>query len=438
MRLYVRHLFIVMLVGGYFFDYPLLQAVSLFLYSGAVLTEDTRAGTLRRLDVSTTFAFLLLLTSFSHFGALSGWFDTGDTWANYLIPEHLEKGLFVFSAGAVVSMEAMRYTMVSRGDYRIAYPRQSFFVSVLLVSLMLLVARHFGLLPSWGTVTSFVQLLVNGSIFLLAYMAHVENRMARIMTVVIYSTGLSLYAIQFSYLRMEIIVPWLAYFMGEVVARRQILRIHLVSKTILVVGLVVFPVLFTYLGKNRESLRGSERKLELALKEGTGLPRDEEGETLLSRLNVMGQMSNIVDLTERKGFYEGFTLRYFSFVFIPRFIWPEKPILDGGQWFAVEIGRSYYLPSGRAANSVNMTVPGEMYLNFGWSGLIAGCTLFGFFVSFIWNSVRGSDLISWAFRFYLLFLGMFSLGSDMMVIPQLMAYWLIYKTVTFFRTRLYA
>ncbi|MFO0266551.1 MAG: hypothetical protein ACK51D_06345, partial [Cyclobacteriaceae bacterium] len=81
---------------------------------------------------------------------------------------------------------------------------------------------------------------------------------------------------------------------------------------------------------------------------------------------------------------------------------------------------------------------GEMYLNFGWSGLMAGCTLFGFFVSFIWNSVRGSDLLSWAFRFYLLFLGMFSLGSDMMVIPQLMAYWLIYKTVTFFRTRLYA
>jgi hypothetical protein len=155
-------------------------------------------------------------------------------------------------------------------------------------------------------------------------------------------------------------------------------------------------------------------------------------------MNVLGQMSNVVDLTNRKGFYEGYTLRYYSFVFIPRFIWPDKPILDGGQWFAVEIGRSYYLPNGRAANSVNMTIPGEMFLNFGWIGLITGCFLFGYFIAFIWNSVRSNDLFSWAFRFYLLFLGMFSLGSDLMIIPQLVAYWLIYKFILFVRRNVYA
>jgi hypothetical protein len=433
-----RYLLVFGLVFGYFYQYHLVQIVSLFFYSVFILIEDFKGGVLRRLDISTSFAFLLMLTSISHFGALSLWFDTGLTWANYLKKDFLADGLFVFSIGSLVTMEAMRRAIAYSSEYQIDYRKRSFFVTVFVASVLLFVARHFRLLPSLGTITSFIELLINGSVFLLSYMAHKENGRTRILSVVIYVISLSFYAIQFSYLRMEIIIPWLAYFMGEIIARKRLLDLHLISKVIFTAGLLIFPVIFTYLGKNRERLRGSGEKLQLVLKQGTKFIDEGEGETLLSRMNVLGQMSNVVDLTNRKGFYEGYTLRYYSFVFIPRFIWPDKPILDGGQWFAVEIGRSYYLPNGRAANSVNMTIPGEMFLNFGWIGLITGCFLFGYFIAFIWNSVRSNDLFSWAFRFYLLFLGMFSLGSDLMIIPQLVAYWLIYKFILFVRRNVYA
>ena len=416
----------------------MIQILSLLLYSISILLSDFKSGVMIRLDISTTFAIMIFLTSISHLAALSPIFDIGKSWATYLVPQYLERGLFVFSLGSVIIMEALRRAIGKPVVFEFSQQRQGLFNVVLAIGVIVFILNHFRVLPLLGTISSFVGLLVNGSVFFLAFNAHSSISNFRVYLVVLFTTALSLYAIQFSYLRMEIITPWLAYFLGELLARRQIVRLHLVSKLVFFVGLIVFPVIFTYLGKNRSTLSGQKEKLEKVLKEGTRLDKTDDGETLLGRLNVLGQMSNVVNLTERKGFYNGYTLSYLSFVFIPRILWPDKPKLDGGQWFAVEIGRSYYLPNGRASNSVNMTVPGEMYLNFGFIGLVIGCILFGFFIGFIWNSVYGTDLLSWTFRFYLLFLGMFSLGSDMMVIPQLMAYWLIYKTVTFFRTRLYA
>jgi hypothetical protein len=204
-----------------------------------------------------------MLTSISHFGALSLWFDTGLTWANYLKKDFLADGLFVFSIGSLVTMEAMRRAIAYSSEYQIDYRKRSFFVTVFVASVLLFVARHFRLLPSLGTITSFIELLINGSVFLLSYMAHKENGRTRILSVVIYVISLSFYAIQFSYLRMEIIIPWLAYFMGEIIARKRLLDLHLISKVIFTAGLLIFPVIFTYLGKNRERLRGSGEKLQL-------------------------------------------------------------------------------------------------------------------------------------------------------------------------------
>lgn len=401
------------------------------MYSFSILRQDFRGGIVRRLDISTTFAMMIALTSFSHFLAISKLVDLGKAWATYLIPTYLDDGLFIFSLGSCVTMEFLRASVGSEILFSLLQKGYDFFGWAFATSLTVLTLNHFRLLPGLGTITSFAVLFVNGSVFLMAFVAHISENSGRIYVVAIYTAILSLYAIQFSYLRMEIITPWLAYFLGEVLARKKLVNLHLVSKVVLAVGIVIYPLIFTYLGKNRSELSGKNEKLELVLSEGTSTDQTGQGETFFGRLNVLGQMSNIVGLTEKKGFYNGYTLSYLSFVLIPRILWPEKPRLDGGQWFAVEIGRSYYQRDGRAANSINMTVPGEMYLNFGFAGLVVGCALFGIFVGYVWRSVSGCGLVSWTFRYYLLFLGMFSLGSDTMTIPQLIAFTLIYKALVF-------
>ncbi|MEQ8243525.1 hypothetical protein, partial [Fulvivirga sp.] len=316
---------------------PLIQVVALFIYSFSILVDDFKGGVVRRLDISTTFSVMLCLTSFSHFSAVAGGLiDSGQSWAKYLIAEHLEKGLFIFGLGSCIIMEVLRKTITTRKLYVFPGMNPSIFLWILVLSVIIFISKHFRVIPSLGTVSSFIVLIVNGSVFLLSYIAHKRNNLLRIYMVAGYAAVLSLYAIQYSYLRMEIVTPWLAYFLGEILARKRLMSLHMVSKIIFIAGLIIYPVIFTYLGENRASLAGKEEKLERVLREGT-TAGDAKDETLLGRLNVLGQMSNVVNLTEKRGFYDGYTLAYLSYVFIPRFLWPEKPMLDGGQWFAVEM-----------------------------------------------------------------------------------------------------
>lgn len=69
--------------------------------------------------------------------------------------------------------------------------------------------------------------------------------------------------------------------------------------------------------------------------------------------------------------------------FVPRIIWPEKPIMDGP-------GRSFYsLVTGRDGTSfLALSVFGDLYWQFGWIGVIVLCPLIGwFFSSLSWRSM---------------------------------------------------
>ena len=59
--------------------------------------------------------------------------------------------------------------------------------------------------------------------------------------------------------------------------------------------------------------------------------------------------------------------------FIPRAIWPSKPILYGP---ALDF---YRLLSGRAeaVSFLGLSIYGDLYLQFGWGGVFVGCILFG-------------------------------------------------------------
>ena len=82
--------------------------------------------------------------------------------------------------------------------------------------------------------------------------------------------------------------------------------------------------------------------------------------------------SMAVQFVDRTGFsMNGAELLNIFFSFIPRAIWPSKPIVSLGGWFNTEVY------GGGPNNAAAITVPGDFYLNFGWLGVPIGMLLYG-------------------------------------------------------------
>jgi oligosaccharide repeat unit polymerase len=76
-------------------------------------------------------------------------------------------------------------------------------------------------------------------------------------------------------------------------------------------------------------------------------------------------------------FQHGSTYARLIYLFIPRFVWQNKPI-DMGTWITMNLrGESNSLTSATATNF------GEMYLNFGYLGIILGSYILGFLLKVI-------------------------------------------------------
>jgi hypothetical protein len=77
---------------------------------------------------------------------------------------------------------------------------------------------------------------------------------------------------------------------------------------------------------------------------------------------------------EQEAFRRGSTLLVTALGFIPRAIWPEKPVGIGKDLTRYYVG-PYYEPT--EGYSVTVTLPADLYLNFGWVGVVLGGFLLG-------------------------------------------------------------
>jgi hypothetical protein len=156
---------------------------------------------------------------------------------------------------------------------------------------------------------------------------------------------------------------------------------------------------------------------------------DYQDQTVLSRLTTINQLSQVGRLVQDQGYLHGETLDYLSYAFIPRFLWPDKPIIQKGAWFAFQIGLANVDSHGVIHNSINMTIPGELYLNYGWGGVWIGLTILGVLISALWRTTmfwsKPKNTLGSAFAFYLVWpwIG-FSLGADLQILVTLIAVYL--------------
>jgi hypothetical protein len=244
----------------------------------------------------------------------------------------------------------------------------------------------------------------------------------------------TLIAIKFSYLRNAIIIPTIIMAVGYFVGKRHVKYAFSYRLIPYMVVIALFLTIFEDLSKHREdfSLVISEKLSEGkpgAAEEMIDLYDDEDySGTFLERTAVVAQLSNVVELVEKHGYYEGFVSAPMVVALVPRFLWPDKPQIKLGQWFAVETETAYITESGQANNSINMTIMGEMYLDFGWIGVLIGCILYGMFMAVLWNSVEffasPYNLLGILFGGYILVFS-FGIGADLQIVVSYLSTYLI-------------
>jgi hypothetical protein len=107
-----------------------------------------------------------------------------------------------------------------------------------------------------------------------------------------------------------------------------------------------------------------------ALSDQTGEQGKLLADATLSRLSLLQQTANIMELTPSRVPYQyGHLYSYIAITFIPRFLWPEKPSAnDANHWYQVSYGLT--LPQQLSNVSIAVGTLAESYISFGWVGLL--------------------------------------------------------------------
>lgn len=109
-------------------------------------------------------------------------------------------------------------------------------------------------------------------------------------------------------------------------------------------------------------------------------------EHILLRLFYGNAVAKAMEYCEKNGFgvpensklYHVFLSPFYSIV--PRFLMPEKPEANFGNWFATQIFVGY-----KVKYSIGITPIGYGYMVYGWLGVVAVAGLLGFFMAFLYR-----------------------------------------------------
>jgi hypothetical protein len=230
-------------------------------------------------------------------------------------------------------------------------------------------------------------------------------------------------ALKSAFLRFELILPTVYLFTGYFVGKGN-MRFLLTYRVIpFLIVISVYSSVFKSLQKNRNNFYAVIFENAVDDKE-----KDKENSgALLERSSNLAQLTAVCRLVNSNGFYNGKASQPLIAAVIPRAIWPDKPLVQLGAWFALEItGTSNAVGPGQASsNSVNMSVPGELYLDFGWIGIIIGSVLFGAFFPLLWNATdfysSEYNLTGTVFGGYLLVVAGGGLGADLQIVITLVS-----------------
>ncbi len=288
---------------------------------------------------------------------------------------------------------------------------------------------RFSLPGSFQTIIEFSPIV---GVFILSRYAGKFNNNSLFVKAVILMAAVSTNALLFAYLRIEILLPILVFIIGYYLGSGTIKSL-MTTKFIPILAIIfLFYSFFEIFGSKRSTVGvGFDRLTELSANEGLNsgsILNDEEVElSAFKRSSNVAQISAACGLVEDNGHYGGLTTIPLIVAFVPRFLWPEKPVIALGVWFALEIGAAVEVDEW-FNNSVNMTIPGQLFLDYGWYGLFIGSFLVGFILKMLWNSVgfyhKKFNLVGMFFGVYLFLTAFLGMGADLQILITFIAIYL--------------
>jgi hypothetical protein len=365
----------------------------------------------------------------------------------YAVPEHFMLAMQLALAGTVLPVVAFRFVTTSptaRALYDwLPYVRgtvepQHFLRWGTILALGIVIMRFTGSVPGFGTLGALVMMGPQLIAFVLARTA-TELRVRRALLAALVIALLdAVYASLYMFLRADVAAPLAAVVLGAVVGEPTISVLKRRALLPVYAAVAIFVMYFGAFAAARSYGAGVNRVVTAyeiyGQVERGEAPRAVAEQTVLSRLTTFNQLSQVGRVVEEDGFLGGQTLEYLGFAFIPRFLWPDKPTIAKGAWWAMRIGQANVHPDGSITNSINMTIPGELYLNFGWVGVLVGCLFFGAFLAILWDRARfwegARNTLGSAFGFYLLWVWIaLSLGPDLQVFVTMTAMYLVFIAI---------
>lgn len=349
----------------------------------------------------------------------------------YLVPENINMASVIWIIGTTfifIGYELFKTVSLTDIGVEMKNPdklRTLFFV------MLLFSARSFFM--SDLTFGSIATLLSAVSIMGIIYFARLWGKYEKI---TYRNYAIVLYVVQtyilllYSYLRSDIILPTVAIFIGYYLGRGTIREIFTVRVVPFILIGIIFLNYFSVFGNSRADIgTGMQRFTHMnAMAESDNI-YVEEKQSVIYRLSILPQVTNVVELVKKNGYYKGKATAPLAIALIPRVLWPEKPLIAIGAWFAVEIGQGREF-EGWYNNSINMTIPGHLFLDFGWLGLCVGCLLMGGAFSALWNASGFNqsvfNITGTIFGGYLLIAAINGIGADLQIIITFFAFYILF------------
>jgi len=411
------------------------------LFGAACVARDWARVDRARVEPITLFALSLSITGFADvLGFLSVAKEgPASPYALYLDQRFIFFTAVILAIGGVATIGGYRYVSSFGGLPILSTPlplvRGQLEGPLLIpggiaVAVLGMIVRFLPPSSSLGTIGSLVAFGPNLVVFALARIGFSRGQRQVISVALVIALTESIRAALFEYLRSDMVVPLFAFALAALIGSRTLRILRTRPFIPIYVMAVTFGIYFSIMGKVRTTgSTGLERVVAVTESQQLSNEEDESENGLMVRLTALNQLSQIGRLVQQGGYLRGQTLSYLGFAFVPRFLWPDKPTVAKGQWFAFRIGQASEKPDGSYTNAVNMTVPGELYLNFGWFGVILGCFALGALLAVLWSRAafwdNPNNVLGSAFGFYLLWTA-FGAGADLQIVVTLIAMYLLF------------
>jgi hypothetical protein len=427
-------------VPGAMLRSPLLLSIATAVCGFAFVAVDM--ARLRRggLEPITVFAGYLAVTGVANTaGFWSIAHHSNSRYLLYAVPEYFPLASLLLLVGGI--MTVVGYTMVrmlptaraavaSLPGVRARLGDRAVVVGGTVVALIGMATNFLPRQVGLGTLGALLLIAPDIAIFVIARLGFAGGPRYASVVAVVLTIMEAIRAALFAYLRATIILPLFAFAVGALIGARSLRVLRSRFLLPIYVAAAVFAMFFATLGRAR-AIGGSGLDRIAAFEQVAATQGSDAAArtNLLVRLTSFNQLSQIGRLVKEDGFLHGATLEYLAYAFVPRFLWPDKPKIAKGAWFAYRIGLAYVKRDGNYSNSINMTVPGELYLNFGWMGVVTGCLFFGALLATLWSRSgfwqSPSNTLGTGYGFYLFWVA-FGLGADLQLGVTLIAVYLVF------------